>query len=205
MKRSTIVFGIAIIALFSIPVMAQHMGYHSHQGNSAKSDSTWGMMGNQGMMQGNMMNNQGYMHNGQMGYGQGMYQNNQMGNMMYNYPMMRNTMMLINRLPQMQTELSLSDKQVKKLQNMQDKFNQEQNDQNSLIVKKQTALNAAIENNAPVTKFRQAYKDLQDVRADMAVRAYEAGQKMRAVLNTTQQKELQSTMPGYMMSNRVNS
>ena len=218
MRSTIILFSSVLFAFLAFPAAAQHITHHPELGKAMMSDSTTGMMHGSGMIiRRGMMGSRGMMGKCPMD-GQGMMQRGIMGNMMqggmrgnmmqgihdgngmmFDSSPMRKKMMLINRLPEMKTSLSLTDDQVEKLQQMQNDFRKNRIDQRALLAKKRIDLDAAIEKSASVSDIRDILKEMSDTQITMAVNTYETAGKMNDVLNPGQKEKLKNQMMGNNM------
>ena len=156
---------------------------HMHQGMNGY------MMGN-GM--GNMMD---YNMMGNMGYGM-----NRMGNGMMNYAgygnmtlpvgLLREYIWIVNRVPEMQEELSLTDDQVTKLIDLQTGETKEIADLKADLAKKQIKVKSLIAGNASSKEVEVQLTGCAASSVDIGVSFYDTANKMRAVLNDSQKKDL---------------
>ncbi len=214
MKKLILTLGLSIFVLFfALPTDAQYMQHHNQQRHGMMmSDSTsgttgYGMMGNTGNtgrgMYGGMGNMMGGMHGmqGGMGMMQGMH--GMYGGMMGANSQMRGEMMLVNALPQMREELSLTDAQVEKLTQLQNDFQKQQIDLRASLAKKNIDLNETLDQNGSVSAVRSGLQELSAIRVNMGVLTYETAQNMKNVLNDEQKEKLQNysnTMMGMGMN-----
>jgi len=102
--------------------------------------------------------------------------------------------MMVNRLPNMQQQLSLTDDQVDKLYDLQAEFKKQQIDFQSELRKKQMKLKNLLDDMASANQVEKQMKDCADTKISMKVAAYETAGKMKAVLNTDQKEQLQNMM-----------
>ena len=226
MKSLTMFIAVMTLMLVVMPASAQQAEHHP-QGQMMKSDTTTGTMQSGmtqggmmsgammrgGMMQGGMMGGQGMMGNcpmcgrmmrgGMMG--QGMMSGGMMGGMHGGMGMMGGIAflnqynMLINKLPQMQTELSLTDSQLEELEQVKTDFQKQQIDLRASIQKQLIDLQTAMDKNPTAADLRAGMNDVTDTRVNMTVQAFETAQKMKDILNTEQKEKLQSSNFGGMM------
>ena len=152
---------------------AQMMGQNYNQ------NQQWGMMMNRGGMMQGMMGNGMYSMNGQM--------------MGQNMPMWRYGMM-INRLPDMQQQLSLNDDQVGQLIDLQTNFKKQQIDYRAELQKQQMQLQNLLNDNASATKVKNQLEACSETRINMKLAAYENFAKMKAVLNDDQKEQIDNMM-----------
>jgi hypothetical protein len=208
MKSVLVVLGI-IGLFFTSPVLAQHSAHHPGNNQAVRSDSaaatmSGSMMGNQGMMSAGMMGGSNMMQRGMMGnmmggsHGAGMC-------MMSGSRTMQNQWVLINTLPELKGELSLTDSQVEKLGEMKIDFKKRQIDLNASHAKKQIDLNTAIDKGASVSDIRSIVEKLAEIDVNKAVQTYEFAGNMKNVLNEEQKEKVKDrfngtvTMMGSMM------
>jgi len=102
--------------------------------------------------------------------------------------------MMVNRLPNMQQQLSLTDDQVDKLYDLQAEFKKQQIDFQSELRKKQMKLKNLLDDMASANQVEKQMKDCADTKISMKVAAYETAGKMKAVLNNDQKEQLQNMM-----------
>lgn len=153
------------------------------------------MMGNdQKPMQQMMMQNSGMMQQGDgMGMmGQGMCP--MCGQMMNQNMPMRKCMMLVNRLPGLQQQLSLNSSQVEQLIDLQTEFKKQRVDYQAEMAKTQMKTKDLFENAAPAGEIRKQLENSSDIRINMQVAAYETAQEMKGILNSDQKEQLKQMM-----------
>lgn len=167
--------------LFSIGFTANAQVGHEHGNN--KSQEQGMMMQKSGMMQGGMM--QSMMGNGMCPMcGQMMGQN---------IPMQKYGM-IVNRLTNMQEQLSLSDEQVETLLDYQTEFKKQQIDYQAELRKKQMKLKSLLADNASASQVKNQMEACSETKINMEVAAYETAGKMKAVLNNDQKEQLKNNM-----------
>ncbi|MCK9270832.1 MAG: Spy/CpxP family protein refolding chaperone [Bacteroidales bacterium] len=137
------------------------------------------MMQKGGMMQGGMMNN-------------GMCP--MCGQMMNQDMPMQKYMMMVNQMPNMQQQLSLTDAQADQLYDLQASFKKQQIDFQSELRKKQMKLKSLLADNASASQVKEQMKACSETRINMGIAAYETIGKMKAVLNSDQKEQLKSRM-----------
>jgi len=137
----------------------------------------------------------------QFGQRQVMMQNMQMdgmcpmGGQMMNQKMhMKKYMMLVNKLPGMQQQLSLTDDQVNELINLQTEFKKQQVDHRAQLIKKQMKMDKLFENNASVSEVKQQMQQCAESMISMKLAAYETAGKMKSLLSSEQKEQLQNMM-----------
>merc|ERR1711879_120239 len=185
--KKIIVLSTAILLAFSLSVNAQHQ----HRSGGDKSGKSSMMQGNM-MKQGDMM---GMMH------GKECPRCGQMMNQ--NMPMQKYSMM-VNHLPNMQQQLSLTDEQVNQLFDLQTEFKKQQLDYKSELRKKQMKLKNLLAENASASQVKNQMEACSETKIDMKTAAYETAGKMKAVLTSEQKEQLKDTMMqgGMMNKNR---
>ncbi len=182
MKKMKKLVIIAIALLFMAGYSASAQTGHDHD---QKQDQKQGMMMQKsGMMQG------GGMMQGMMGDGKC-----PMCAQMMNQDMpMKKYGMMVNKLPTMQQQLSLTDDQVNKLYDLQATFKKQQIDFQSELRKKQMKLKSLLVDNASASQVEKQMKDCADTKISMKVAAYETAGKMKAVLTNDQKEQLKNMM-----------
>jgi len=110
-----------------------------------------------------------------------------------NMPMQKYGMM-INRLPNMQQQLSLTDDQVEKLLDLQTNFKKQQIDFQAELQKKQMKLRNLLADNASASQVKNQMEACSETKINMKVAAYETAGKMKTVLNNDQKEQLQHMM-----------
>ena len=148
-----------------------------------------GQNNNQNQQQGMMMQRGGMMQ-GMMGSGMCPMCGQMMGQ---NMPMKKYGMML-NRLPNMQQQLSLNDNQVEELIDLQTEFKKEQIDFKAELRKKQMKMKSLLDNNASVKQVKNQMEACSETKIDMKTAAYETAGEMKAVLNDDQKEQLKNMM-----------
>jgi hypothetical protein len=158
----------------------------------------------------------GYTASAQTGHDHNNKQDQKQSKMMQKSGMMQGMMnqdmpmkkygMMVNRLPNMQQQLSLTDDQVDKLYDLQAEFKKQQIDFQSELRKKQMKLKNLLDDMASANQVEKQMKDCADTKISMKVAAYETAGKMKAVLNTDQKEQLQNMMmqQGGMMQDTDN-
>jgi len=182
--KKLVIIATALLFMAGYTASAQMMGQNNKQ------DQKQGMMMQKsGMMQGKMMQGGGMMQ----------------GMMNQDMPMKKYGMM-VNRLPNMQQQLSLTDDQVDKLYDLQAEFKKQQIDFQSELRKKQMKLKNLLDDMASANQVEKQMKDCADTKISMKVAAYETAGKMKAVLNNDQKEQLQNMMmqQGGMMQDTDN-
>jgi len=188
--KKLIIIATTLLFMTGYTASAQMMGQ-----NNMQNQKQGMMMQNNGMMQGMMGNGMCPM------YGQMMNQN---------MPMQKYGMM-VNRLPNMQEQLSLSDEQVENLLDLQTEFKKLQIDHKAELRKKQMKLKSLLDDNASVSQVKNQMEACSETKINMKVAAYETAGKMKAVLNSDQKEQLKNMMmqsggmmqgQGGMMQNR---
>ena len=173
---------IATALLFMAGYTASAQTGHDHDN---KQDQKQGMMMQKnGMMQGGGMM-QGMMNKGMCPM---------CGQMMSQNMPMKKYGMMVNRLPNMQQQLSLTDDQVNQLYDLQADFKKQQIDFQSELRKKQMKLKSLLDEMAPANQVEKQMKDCADTKISMKVAAYETAGKMKAVLNSDQKEQLKNMM-----------
>ena len=172
---------IATALLFMAGYSASAQTGHDHD---QKQDQKQGMMMQKsGMMQDGMM--QGMMGNGKCPM---------CGQMMNQDMPMKKYGMMVNKLPTMQQQLSLTDDQVNKLYDLQATFKKQQIDFQTELRKKQMKLKSLLADNASASQVEKQMKDCADTKISMKVAAYETAGKMKVVLNNDQKEQLKNMM-----------
>jgi hypothetical protein len=111
------------------------------------------------------------------------------GNMMMQDMPMQRYMMMVEILPKMQTKLSLSSEQTKKLIDMKAAFEKQQVDMNTEMTERHNALKDLLKNEASVSEVEAQLQNCSQARVKMHVAAYETAMKMRKVLNEEQKEK----------------
>lgn len=220
MRSIFTLFSVILLAVFTMPVFAQqHSGMGQMMtdttsmmpmmsGNRMPGGMMGGMMqgmygGGMGMMKqcpmcGRMMGGYGMMHGGMMGnMMQGMH-GGSMG-MMGVHQGMGKEMMLINKLPNMQDYLSLTEEQTQKLYQIKNDFQKKQIDRRASLEKKQIDMQTILDKDASTSEIRKAMEELANMKIDMSLAVYETEDKMKDVLNSDQRDKLKSNEYQNMM------
>lgn len=104
---------------------------------------------------------------------------------------MKKSMMMVNLLPGMQEELSLSQEQTEKLIDLQTSFKKQQVDYKAEMVKENMKLESLLENDAPADEIKSQMKACSNIKVSMHAAAYETGKKMKAVLTDEQKADME--------------
>lgn len=107
---------------------------------------------------------------------------------------MKKYMMMVNKLPDMQDQLSLSDEQVNQMIDLQAAFKKQQVDYQATLTKKQMQMQKLLKSNAAASDVKKQMKQCADTKVDMKVAAYETAGKMKALLTDEQNDKLQNMM-----------
>ena len=153
-----------------------------------------GQNNNQNQQQGMMMQRGGMMQGGMM---QGMMGNGMCpmcGQMMGQNMPMKKYGMMVNRLPNMQEQLSLSDEQVETLLDLQTEFKKQQIDYSADLRKKQMKLESLLADNASASQVKNQIETCSETKINMKVAAYKTAGEMKAVLNSDQKEQLKNNM-----------
>lgn len=151
-----------------------------HQENSNKPGHQQGMM-----MNGNDM--------GQMGMMENMMCPMHQGTMGQQMPM-KKYMMTVNMLPDMQSQLSLSQDQTEQLIDLQASFKKQQIDYKADLAKKMMNFQNLLENDASADEVRSQMQESANIHINMMVAAYETAHKMKSTLTNEQKDDLQKMM-----------
>ncbi len=115
------------------------------------------------------------------------------GKMMSSNPM-QSSMIMINLLPEMEKQLSLSEDQTNELIGMRSEFKKQQVDYQAEMTKQNRKLQKLIDSAAPVDEVKNQLREGADVRIDMHTAAYKTEQEMKAVLTDEQKEQLEVIM-----------
>jgi len=182
MKKMKKLVIIATALLFMTGYTASAQTGHDH--NNKQDQQQGMMMQKSGMMQG------GGMMQGMMGSGMCPMCGQMAGQDM---PMQKYGMM-VNRLPDMQQQLSLKNDQVEKLLDLQTDFKKQQLDYQAELRKKQMKLKSLLADNASASQVKNQMEACSETKINMKVAAYETAGKMKAVLTSEQKEQLQNMM-----------
>ncbi|NDP22534.1 MAG: hypothetical protein GZ091_15840 [Paludibacter sp.] len=116
------------------------------------------------------------------------------GQMMSQDMPMKKYGMMVNHLPNMQQQLTLNDKQVEQLYDLQTEYKKQQIDFQSELRKKQMKLKKLLDDMVPANQVEKQMKDCADTKVRMKVAAYETAGKMKAVLNNDQKEQMKNMM-----------
>ena len=114
------------------------------------------------------------------------------GMMMQQQMPMKKYMMLVNKLPSMQEQLSLTDDQVNQIIDLQTAFKKQQIDHRATLTKKQMKMQKLLDNNAPAADIKKQMQQCAESKIDIKVAAYETAGKMKALLTAEQKDNLQN-------------
>lgn len=142
----------------------------------------------QSMMQQGMKKG-GMMQGGMMQGGMGSMPHGMMGSMP-----MQVSMIMVNMLPEMDEQLSLTEEQTDQLIDMRSEFKKQQVDHQADMTKQKNKLQRMIDEDAPADEVRKQMKACSDIMINMHSAAYETEQEMNAVLTDEQQEELEVIM-----------
>jgi len=162
--------------LFSVGYTAN--AQMEHEQNNKKGTEQGMMMQKSGMMQGMMGNGMCPM----------------CGQMMDQDMPMRKYGMMVNHMPKMQEQLSLSDEQVERLLDLQAEFKKQQIDYQTELGKKQMKLKGLLADNASASQVKNQMGSCSETKINMQMAAYETAGKMKAVLNSDQKEQMKNMM-----------
>ncbi len=114
--------------------------------------------------------------------------------MMMGCASMQKSMIMVNLLPEMDEQLSLSEDQTEQLIDLRSEFKKQQVDYQAELTKRNKKLRALINDNAPVDEIKNQMKAWADTRIDMHAAAYQAEREMKALLTDEQNQELEVIM-----------
>ena len=154
---------------------------HEHGQQSKEQQSTTMQQGD--MKQGGMM--QGMMQDGVCPM---------CGQMMQQDMPMKKYMMMVNRLPRMQQQLSLSQEQTEKLIDLQAGFQKEQARHQTSMASNNEKLQTLLDNMASAAEIKMQMQQCANSRIDMGIAAYETAGKMKAVLTADQKEKMKNMM-----------
>lgn len=135
------------------------------------------------------------------------------GNMMMQDMPMRKYRMMVNMLPNMQNQLSLSQEQVETLIDLQTDFRKQQIDYQARLSKNRMKLKSLLDDNASADNIRQELEACSEIQTSMKLTAYEAANEMKNELTEEQRTQLMDLMSnqagmmqgqGMMMQNMMN-
>ena len=110
-----------------------------------------------------------------------------------NMPMKKYGMM-VNHLPNMQEQLSLSDEQVERLLDLQAEFKKQQIDYQTELRKKQMRLKGLLADNASASQVKNQMEACSETKINMKTAAYETAGKMKTLLTSDQKEQLKNNM-----------
>lgn len=197
--RNAFIISSMVLALFSTQVWAQS------QNETVKSETTT-MMGNSGMMGGRNMMMQGNMKRGMMrdgmpgcamcrkcsmrggaGMPRGMMGHDMMGHGMKRGGM-HHFMKVIYHLPDLKTQLDLTEDQSSRLKKLQSEFRKNKADWKAEIKKIRIDLDDKLEEKAAASEIRKLLEAKSKTKVDMKVSGYETARQMTDVLEPDQKK-----------------
>ena len=178
MKKATL---IATTFLLVAGLTVNGQTEHEHGQQSKEQQSTTMQQGD--MMQGGMM--QGMMQDGVCPM---------CGQMMQQDMPMKKYMMMVNRLPRMQQQLSLSQEQTEKLIDLQTGFQKEQARHQTSMASNNEKLQTLLDNMASAAEIKMQMQQCANSRIDMGIAAYETAGKMKAVLTADQKEKMKNMM-----------
>ena len=144
------------------------------------------------------------MHSGMMSGMMGMVQNGNCpgyGQMMNTTASIDNSSFLINRLLNLQQQLSLDNNQVEKIFGLQTEFRKQQIDFQSDLRKDQLKLNNLTRETASADQLKEQLEAISKTRIDQKIAVYETASKMKAILTDDQKEKLGSNAFQYGMMN----
>jgi outer membrane biogenesis lipoprotein LolB len=107
---------------------------------------------------------------------------------------MKKYMMTVNMLPGMQSKLSLSEEQTKKLIDLQTAFKEKQAEFKGDMAKNRMELQNLLDQNASVNEVRSQVEECTNIHVNMMMAAYETANKMKSVLSDAQKEQLKNMM-----------
>lgn len=117
----------------------------------------------------------------------------QEGGMMGQMPM-KKYMMIVNKLPGMKADLSLTQEQTDKLIDLQTEFKKNQVELKGEMKKQKMALQKLLDQNASTDKVKSQLEKCTDIHVNMMMSAYETANKMKSLLSDTQKQKLEKIM-----------
>jgi hypothetical protein len=102
--------------------------------------------------------------------------------------------MLLNRLPKMQEELSLTDDQVFKLIDLQADYKKQKAGLMGDLQKGQLKLKSLVKSNAGTKDISDVLKSCATTMANIGTAAYDTATKMKGILNDSQKQKLNELM-----------
>ena len=108
--------------------------------------------------------------------------------------LMKKYMMMVNRLPRMQQQLSLSQEQTEKLIDLQAGFQKEQARHQTSMASNNEKLQTLLNNMASAAEIKMQMQQCANSRIDMGIAAYETAGKMKAVLTADQKEKMKNMM-----------
>ncbi|MCF8024135.1 MAG: Spy/CpxP family protein refolding chaperone [Desulfobacteraceae bacterium] len=115
------------------------------------------------------------------------------GMMMGCEPMQR-SMTMVNLLPEMEEQLSLSEDQAEQLIDLRADFKKQKADFQAEMTKQGKKLQALVNENTPANEVRGQMKTWADTAIDMHSAAYQTEQEMKALLTDEQNAKLEVIM-----------
>lgn len=115
------------------------------------------------------------------------------GMMQQDMPMQK-YMMMVNRLPLMQKQLSLSQEQAEKLIDLQADFQKQQARHQESMAGNNEKLQTLLDNMASAAEIKKQMQQCANSRIDMGIAAYETAGKMKAVLTADQKEKMKDMM-----------
>ncbi len=226
MKKLTLAIA-AVLLLGLWPMAGAQMMMHNYNYNYMRNrDTTTGNSGTrQGYSGPGYMMGQGYrgqygmgpgmMNNGYMGYGYGMMNNGYMGYGMMNMYNMMNGMygyngnismqmpmmpyyMIVNSLPGMQNQLSLTNDESNKLIQLQSNFLKREVDYRADLDRNLQKLSNMTKNDSSPDAIKKQLELCESSRVMIQSDVYDTAMKMRDLLNTSQRQQFDRLTSQYM-------
>jgi Spy/CpxP family protein refolding chaperone len=198
-----------IFVLFSLLATGMWIPADAQMQGSMRQDTTirWGMM-HPGYMGNNWMwrNQQGYnylgngMMNGMQNWMPGMryYNRHRLSSAL---DMLEPYMWIVDRLPGMQDELSLTQEQSGQIIDMQMDFLKQKIDMDAALNKGQINLRQLLKTGATADAIADELAKCNEMSTKIAISAYETALKMETVLNATQKQQLNDLLMENFPSN----
>ena len=186
-----VIIATALLLMVGYTASAQNKTHpHPYQNNNKKVQKQSVMVAEKGKMQ-DMMNK---------------WMCPMCGQMMDQDVPMKKYVMIVNQLPNMQHQLSLNEKQVEQMYDLQAGFKKQEIDFQIELTKKQLKLKRLMDDMAPANQIKKQMQECANTKISMGVAAYEVATKIKALLNNDQKEMLNNRMmqQGGMMNPKQN-
>ena len=121
------------------------------------------------------------------------------------YPVvMKPYLFIVNQIPELRLELSLSDKEYEELVDLRTEYLQKKDGMQGELSKMNEQLHSELMNNAGDKTVKEQLVSISGTKTGILMAAYSTVEKMKNVMNSDQQKKLNHMISGMLNGNKQN-